>query len=272
MQTPSFIKKGYVVAALIGKGSTAEVYRIKDNISGKYFACKISGQKARLARESELLKRISHPLFPKWHEYVQEEGYACLIMEDIRGGNLHDFLTRRKHLTVKEALYVTLELADGLNFLHELQPAILYRDLKPANIMLRQDGKVKLIDLGTAGAERRERAGTPGFSAPEIFLGERQDFTCDIYSLGKVLEAMLIGSEIPTGLMHIIRAAISERQEERIPGMRELIRHLAVYQDMGKAQIWFHETRNAKSRVYREHYLYEKDIWLKPVADYNTPR
>lgn len=108
---------------------------------------------------------------------------------------MEEMLARRGHFTMGQTIRTGLALAEGLQYLHERPERFLFRDVKPSNIMIRQDGSVKLIDFGCVCSRNdriSSRAGTPDYAAPEQLEGYGElTPSCDVYGLGKTLEAML---------------------------------------------------------------------------------
>lgn len=138
---------------------------------------------------------LQHPLFPAFYGMWQEEGSGFLLMEYVRGENMAQMLRRRGRFSLRQTVRAGMELAEGLSYLHEGPGGLLFRDVKPANVVIQQDGRVRLLDLGCAcalGERAASRAGTPGFAAPEQLCGEEiLTAACDIYGWGRTMEAML---------------------------------------------------------------------------------
>lgn len=277
-----FSGKGYEVMSRIGQGTFAEVYELMEKATGKHYAGKVSNRMELLEQEGLLMKKIEHPLFPKWHDYWQDEEEACLIMEYIRGSSLADLLERRGRISQRSAVRIAIELADGLAWLHECSPSVFYRDLKPANIMIEESGRVRLIDLGAAGSQSQVRAGTAGYAAPEMFEAGEQSIASDIYSLGKVLHYMLTGKNpgrLPyeaepvraydrrlwRGLEQIVKNCLVPYPEGRIPGMRELIRQMTVYHERSSFEIFCREAEFLLKTIGKPEYQYEKNVWKASV-------
>lgn len=139
-------EKGYEILNIVGKGSFSTVYRLREMKTGRHCACKVSENQKMLFREAELLRRLEHPLFPVFYDFWQQEKEACLVMEYIAGTSLEKLVGDRGRLTDRRASRIGLELASGLAYLHELPIPILHRDITPGNILIRQDGRVKLLD------------------------------------------------------------------------------------------------------------------------------
>lgn len=188
--------RGYLCLERLGQGAFSEVYRIEDR-DGNAYACKISGNIRMLEREAKIMKGLEHPLFPKYFGLWTQEEWGFLVMEYIPGSSLENMLGRRGSFSARQTARTGMELAEGLLYLHERREKYLFQDVKPANIMVRQDGRIKLLDFGCvyfAGEKRPVRAGTPGYAAPGQLDGrEKPTEACDVYGLGKTLEEMLNG-------------------------------------------------------------------------------
>lgn len=193
-------RHGYNKIKILGRGAFGHVYQVKHLKTRKKAACKVAigaREQEVLRREAMLQRRIDHPLFARFLDWIEEDDFSILLMEYVRGRDLSDIL-RRRALSVNRAAGIAIQLAKGLQYLHELPEPVLYRDLKPENIRIGGGGRVKLLDLGCAcplSEAERSLAGSRGYAAPEQ-LGETTG-TCgchsDIYALGRVLAAMLAG-------------------------------------------------------------------------------
>jgi eukaryotic-like serine/threonine-protein kinase len=154
-------------------------------------------------REALLLAALRHPNLPSMYEQFSEAGRWYFVMDLIEGETLEVYLQNQPkgHLSVEETLQIGIELCTVLSYLHSRQPPIIFRDLKPANIMRTPEGHLYLIDFGIArhfkpGQARDTIAfGSPGYAAPEQY-GKAQTTThSDIYSLGATLHQLLTGSD-----------------------------------------------------------------------------
>ncbi len=212
-------RRGYRVCRFLGQGAFSRVYLARRRGDGEDVACKVSSRKELVEREGRLLQRLEHPLFVAYKECWQEGDRSCLAMEYVPGSSLDVLLGRQGRLAAKRAAQVALELAEGLRYLHTMKDAVLFRDIKPANIMIRQDGKVKLLDLGCAcllETGDAARAGTPGFGAPEQFeMAGSVSPASDVYGVGQVLWAML---GVSGGRQDGFRA---DRQQDGMPHDRD---------------------------------------------------
>lgn len=230
MKYDFFDRHGYQVVRFLGQGAFSQVFLVRKQDTGELFACKVSDWQDFARRESELLSRADHPLFPCFFGLWTERGKAFLLMEYICGSSLEEFLQRRKYFTDTQTARVGMELAEGLGFLHQLPESVLFRDVKPANVMIRQDGKIKLLDLGCAcelQQSARTRAGTPGFAAPEQLAGECSlSFASDVYGLGMTLAAMS-GENRGRALGRVIAACTEQQPGLRLSDMKEVMSALA---------------------------------------------
>ncbi|WP_165423643.1 protein kinase domain-containing protein [Ktedonosporobacter rubrisoli] len=154
----------------------------------------------RFLREALLLTRLQHVAIPTLYDYFFEDGYWYLVMDYIPGTNLSMYLRQRSPLPPLEALDYAMQLCDVLDYLHNQSPAIVFRDLKPSNIMLTPHGSLVLIDFGIARYFKEGQIndttdfGSPGYASPEQYHGEGQtDGRSDLFSLGVILAEMLHG-------------------------------------------------------------------------------
>lgn len=188
----------YELIRQIGSGGAGKVHLAYDRHLKRLAAVKESRQDMSLT-EMEFLKELEHPGLPVVYDYFEEQGSAFLVMEYIEGMTLRKYLDRHKRVKERQAVKWTLDLCRILKYLHGRHPAIIYRDLKPENIMIRQDGELKLIDLGGAIRYACGRkcgdvcAGTMGYCPREQWKETRGDVAWDIYALGAVLHEMLTG-------------------------------------------------------------------------------
>lgn len=150
--------------------------------------------------ESNILKRLHHPMLPRIVD-IFEDGERILIVEDfVEGITLDDLLKQQKRVEEELGLQWFRNLCDVLGYLHNQQPhPIIYRDMKPSNVMLQPDGSLKLIDFGIAREYKQESAGdttyvgTKGYAAPEQFGKAQTDARTDIYALGVTMYYLLTG-------------------------------------------------------------------------------
>jgi serine/threonine protein kinase len=146
-------------------------------------------------REANILATLSHPAIPKIFEFFDQNDRAYLVMEYINGSDLEMIINKTKELPVTKVVEWAVDLCDVLGYLHSQQPKpIIFRDMKPANIMIDSLGKVRLIDFGIAkifdSGVKHTMIGTEGYSAPEQYKGDVTPLS-DIYSLGATLHHVI---------------------------------------------------------------------------------
>ncbi len=203
----------YEVLAVQGVGGMGAVYRARDlrfaavekivavkemtNTAPDPRLRRISIQ--NFEREANILASVSHPAIPKIFDYFSEGNRSYLVMEFIEGQNLETILDERKQpFSPEEAVEWGLQLCDVLATLHSHQPPVIFRDMKPGNLILRPDGRLMLIDFGIAKVfehgQRGTMIGTEGYSPPEQYRGIAEP-RGDIYALGATLHHLLTGRD-----------------------------------------------------------------------------
>jgi serine/threonine-protein kinase len=178
---------GFRLGQPIGRGARSIVFRATQLANGCTVAVKV-GRADRIDREARALSRVSHPGVVR----AIARGRDALVMELLAGETLTERLRRRGPFSERETIDLARELAEALAALHERN--VVHRDLKPANIILTESG-LKLIDLDIAQLDRSEdfQPGTRFFASPEQQAGGEVDARSDLYSLGRVMRAMLTG-------------------------------------------------------------------------------
>ena len=204
----------YRVQRQLGGGGMGIVYLAEDTrLSGRYCAIKVMSPDQlapqdrnwaiqAFKQEAQLLATLRHPGLAAVNDIFPENGDWYLVMEYVEGESLEDKLRRLPggRLSAQEALSITRQLCDVLEYLHGCSPPVIFRDLKPSNVMVTPNGQVKLIDFGIARFFKQGQTrdtlnmGTPGYAAPEQYGGMGQsDPRTDVYSLGVVLYRMVTG-------------------------------------------------------------------------------
>jgi len=205
---PQRLAGRYQLSELIAQGGMGEVYRGVDLETGRAVAVKRlkSGHGpadaellARFAREGEILRRLDHPNIVKMLAIVPGAGdeQHSIVMEYVPGGSLRRELVRNSVLPPVEALLLTLEVAEALAQAHRCR--VIHRDVKPENVLLADDGAVRLSDFGLARIGERSFTapgtvlGTVAYLSPEVLWGHEVDERTDLWSLGVMLFEMLSG-------------------------------------------------------------------------------
>ena len=209
LEVGSVLNGNYKILNEIGRGGMSVVYLALNERANKTWAVKEvrkDGSTASevvsqgLIAETEMLKRLNHPNLPSIIDVVDQDESFIIVMDYIEGRSLQSLLDHSGAQDPDMVLRWAKQLCSVLNYLHSQHPPIIYRDLKPANVMLKPSGDVVLIDFGTA-REYKETSqgdttwlGTRGYAAPEQFGGKGQtDARTDIYNLGATLYHLLTG-------------------------------------------------------------------------------
>lgn len=215
LASQTFFQERYHILGELGTGGFGSVYKARDTqqtyglvaikevcLSGLPPQERVEATDT-FRREADLLARLTHPHLPRLYAQscIGEQWY--LIMDFIEGEALEDYQSKvaDRRLSLSEVFSIGQQLCDILEYLHTRQPPIIFRDLKPANIMLAPDGKVYLIDFGIArffkpGQSKDTMAlGSLGYAAPEQYGKAQTTPRADIYSLGAVLHQLLTGKD-----------------------------------------------------------------------------
>jgi serine/threonine-protein kinase len=207
------LQERYIISEKLGQGGMGAVYRAGDRrLSTVSWAVKemsqsaITGplerQQAREAflQEAEMLAGLSHPNLPRVTDHFEQDGKAYLVMEFVPGETLLSYLQREGLPQSQQRVFEWVrQLCDVLGYLHTQDPPIIFRDLKPANIMLTPSGQIKLVDFGIARlfkpgqAKDTQAFGTIGYSAPEQYGRGQTDARSDVYALGVLVYQLLTG-------------------------------------------------------------------------------
>jgi Protein kinase domain len=201
----------YRLVAALGRGGMGEVYRADDltldqPVALKFLPAHLADDPDRLARfrkEVAVARRVSHPNVCRVYDLTEVDRQPFLTMEYVDGEDLASLLRRIGRVPVDKATAIARELCHGLAAVHEQQ--LVYRDLKPANVMLDGRGKVRLTDFGLAAAAEdlsltESRVGTPAYMAPEQLDGKDVTTRSDLFALGLVLYELFTGRCAFTGI------------------------------------------------------------------------
>ncbi|MBO4982162.1 MAG: protein kinase [Lachnospiraceae bacterium] len=214
-------QRGYVDVVPVGRGSYGKVYRIRKEGGPAFWACKILEDRRLWERESTFLRRAGHPLFPTYRECWWQGERGFLVMDYVSGQDLAGLLDRRGGFCRRQVLRIATALAEGMAWLQEQDPPILFRDLKPSNIRICEDGGVRLLDLGCACPAEGDGSlgGTPGYAPPEQLKMQGQIGTySDVYAFGKVL-LRLMGGDRWCRMNRLAADCVRENPLERLPDM-----------------------------------------------------
>lgn len=246
------LKNRYRIIKVLGQGGMGTVYRaqdtalndrpvaIKEIILRNATTAEDAQDSTTFQSEATMLASLQHPNLPTIFEYFEENGRGFLVMSFLPGETLEAYLerTKRAKLPLNEVLQISKQLCTVLHYLHSQRPPIIFRDIKPANIMRAPDGRIYLIDFGVA---RRFKAGQKkdtvpfgsiGYAAPEQFGKAQTTPRSDIYSLGATIYQLLSGQEpgatpghfpplqtleptLPTKLVTLVEQMIARHEDSR---------------------------------------------------------
>ena len=231
-QLAEALRDRYVLERELGRGGMATVYLAQDLRHDRPVALKVlmpefaaSLRPERFQREIKLAARLQHPHILTVLDSGKAAAQLWFTMPYVEGESLRDRLRRERHLSVEEALRITREAAQALQYAHE--HGVVHRDVKPENLLLTKDGNTLVADFGIArGLEGDEQltqtgsgVGTPAYMSPEQASGDKSlDARSDIYSLGCVLYEMLAGEPPFTGSSAV--AIIAKWFTEPVPSVR----------------------------------------------------
>ena len=264
LEIGSLVDGKYKILSEIGHGGMSVVYMAINEKANKTWAVKEVRKDGRmdfnivrqgLMAEIDTLKRLKHPYLPSIVDVIEDDETFIIVMDYVEGRSLDKIL--EEHGVQQESVVVewAKQLCDVLGYLHSRTPAIIYRDMKPANVMLKPDGTVTLIDFGTAknyeiNYGETTGIGTIGYAAPEQYIGSglgRTDARTDIYCLGMTLYHLLTGQDpcrnlisdtsiravnpaLSRGLDSIIRKCTAHQPEDRYQSCEELMYDLENYE------------------------------------------
>lgn len=212
----------YKVICSLGKGGSGVVYLAEDPILEKLWAIKaIPKTEKRQLQEAQIMKNLDHPGLPRITGQMEDEEYYYLVMDYIEGQTLYE-RCKKQPATKEEAADWGIQICDVLWYLHSRKPPIIYRDLKPGNLIRTSEGRIKLIDFGTArnldGDREMDAMGTKGFAAPEQYHGTAS-IQSDIYNLGACLRWLLRGKKV-LSLEMILCKCMRENPKQRYQNIK----------------------------------------------------
>ena len=264
LEIGSLVDGKYKILNKVGQGGMSVVYLAMNERANKQWAVKevrkdgvldFESVKQGLVAETDILKKLSHKHLPSIIDVIDTEDSFIIIMDYVEGNSLDKALRQFGAQAQEDVIEWSKQLCDVLGYLHTRTPAIIYRDMKPANVMLKPDGSVSLIDFGTAREHKASKVedttclGTRGYAAPEQYGGMGQtDARTDIYCLGATIYHLVTGlnpSEPPyemypitqinpslsTGLEKIILKCTQLDPAKRYQSCAELMYDLEHYKD-----------------------------------------
>lgn len=261
----------YEILKMIGAGGMSKVYLAMDKRLNKQWAVKEITKRSRdmnnevviqsAIAEANMIKKLDHPALPRIVDIIENGDMIFVIMDYIEGETLGNVLKTEGPQPQELVVEWALQLCEVLDYLHTRNPSIIYRDMKPDNIMLKPDGNIKLIDFGIAREYKEHKSsdtiglGTRGYAAPEQFGGQAQtDARTDIYCLGMTLHHLLTGKnpseppyetypirhwdpQLSTGLEVVVQQCIHLNPDKRYQSCAELAYALHHYDEFSAGHI-----------------------------------
>lgn len=222
-----FIGERYEIVGKVGSGGMADVYKAKDHKLNRFVAVKVLKQEFRedttfvrkFRTEAQSAAGLTHPNIVNVFDVGEDDNLHYIVMELIEGITLKEYISKKGCLSVKEATSIAIQVSMGLEAAHS--HGIVHRDVKPQNIIISTDGKVKVTDFGIARAASSNTIssnamGSVHYSSPEQVRGGYSDEKSDIYSLGITLYEMVTG-RVPFDGETTVAIAIKHLQEELVP-------------------------------------------------------
>ncbi len=202
-------------------------------------------------REAEILRALDHPgIVRVFDDHVTKDGQYFLVMDHIPGKNLDDIVAAYGAFNSEATVEIAIQCCEVLEYLHELDPPILYRDLKPSNLMLTPEGKIVFIDFGIARSfmprEAATRVVTTGYSPPEQYFG-RPELKSDLYAMGATL-GFLLTQVRPKPLAE---SAPLKFAKDILPSLDNLVRRLTAHTPEGRPDS-ARAVRHELYRIYKE--------------------
>ena len=266
LEIGSLVDGKYKILSEIGHGGMSVVYMAINEKANKTWAVKevrkdgkmdFNTVRQGLMAEIETLKKLKHPNLPSIVDVIEDEDSFIIVMDYIEGRSLDKIIEENGAQPESFVVEWAKQLCDVFGYLHSRTPAIIYRDMKPANVMLKPDGNIMVIDFGTAKNYEIDLGettgiGTIGYAAPEQYIGSglgRTDARTDIYCLGITLYHLLtnidpcknlindksirkINPALSHGLDAIIQKCTQYQPEDRYQTCAELMYDLEIYKDL----------------------------------------
>lgn len=227
LKTGMIIAERYEILGKIGTGGMADVYKAKDHKLNRFVAVKVLKPEFRedttfirkFRSEAQAAAALTHPNIVNVFDVGDDEGVYYIVMELIEGITLKEYISKKGKLSIKEATSIAIQVSMGLETAHS--HGVIHRDVKPQNIIISTDGKVKVTDFGIARAASSNTIssnvmGSVHYSSPEQVRGGYSDEKSDIYSLGITLYEMVTG-KVPFDGDTTVAIAIKHLQEEMVP-------------------------------------------------------
>ena len=222
-----FLGNRYEVIEKIGAGGMADVYKGKDTMLNRYVAIKVLKKEFReddsfvkkFRSEAQAAAGLLHPNVVNVYDVGEDRGLYYMVMELVEGITLKEYIDRKKRLSAREVISIAIQMCSGIEAAHRHH--IIHRDIKPQNIIISNDGKVKVTDFGiarmvTSTTTTTVAMGSVHYTSPEQARGGYSDEKSDIYSIGITLYEMVTG-RVPFNGESTVEVAMKHLQEEITP-------------------------------------------------------
>ena len=222
-----FLGKRYEVLSKIGAGGMADVYKGKDVMLNRFVAIKVLKKELRedetfvkkFRSEAQAAAGLLNPNIVNVYDVGEDRGLYYMVMELVEGVTLKEYIERKKRLSAREVISIAIQMCNGIEAAHERN--IIHRDIKPQNVIISNDGKVKVTDFGIAKATTSNTVtmaamGSVHYTSPEQARGGYVDAKSDIYSVGITLYEMVTG-RVPFDGKSTVEVALKHLQEEITP-------------------------------------------------------
>ena len=224
LKAGTFLQNRYEIISRIGSGGMADVYKARDHKLNRFVAVKVlkpeftddTGFLSKFRVEAQAAAGLAHANIVNVYDVGEDRGTSFIVMELVEGITLKSYIGRKGKLSVREATSIALQVSAGLEAAHN--NGIVHRDVKPQNIIISMDGKVKVADFGIARAANSDTInssamGSVHYSSPEQSRGGYSDARSDIYSMGITMFEMLTG-RVPYDGDTTVEVALKHLQEE----------------------------------------------------------
>jgi len=207
-----------------------DAYRVVKHLSSTFTDPEEKAEAVRLfRREAAMLQRLNHPGVVRFHDhYFTDEGKYYLVMDYVPGSSLETVINDFGPFNDDDAVKVGIQICEVLEYLHDQDPPIIYRDLKPSNLMLTPEGQIVFIDFGIARnfmpKESATRVVTAGYSPPEQYFG-KPETRSDIYALGATLGHLLTG----TRPKPLTPTTVSQHKPDVLPSLDALVKQMTSH-------------------------------------------
>lgn len=275
LQVGSVLDGKYKILQEIGHGGMSVVYLALNERANKTWAVKEVRKDGgndnevisqSLVAETEMLKKLNHPNLPSIIDVIDTKDSFIIVMDYIQGGSLQKKLNKEGAQSPDDVIMWSKQLCDVLGYLHARKPPIIYRDMKPANVMLKPDGNISLIDFGTAREYKQTKEGdttwlgTRGYAAPEQFGGHGQtDARTDIYCLGATMYHLLTGYA-PADTQFVIYPVGQLRPELAGSGIEKVVAKCCQPDPVNRYQ-------NCAELMYALEHVHDGDDAVRKVRD-----